>query len=252
MFYIGKHPFNTTSRQPIAECAPPVWPERMAELAHQARHPALRAFYQAGAVAPDTAIAQVPLLAMDFETTGTDARRDDIVSIGLVPMTLQRIHLRHGRHWLLKPRAVLRDESVVIHGITHSEVEKAPDLNALFITLLELMAGKVLVVHHRGIERQFLDAALQRRIGEGITFPCIDTLALEARQHRHRPVSLAARLFSRRPRVSLRLPESRTRYNLPRYPAHNALTDALACAELLQAQVAHHFSADTPVEALWC
>lgn len=251
MFYIGKHPFTTTSRQPAAECLPP-WPARMAELARQARHPALRAFYRAGAVAPDTAIDQVPLLAMDFETTGTDARRDDIVSIGLVPMTLQRIRLRHGHHWLLKPRAALRDESVVIHGITHSEVEKAPDLNALFITLLKLMAGKVLVVHHRGIERQFLDAALQRRIGEGIAFPCIDTLALEARRHRSRPDSLAARLFGGRPRISLRLPESRARYNLPRYPAHNALTDALACAELFQAQVAHHFSAQTPVDALWC
>ncbi len=246
MFYIGKHPLKT------APCPSLPWPEKMAELARQAQHPALRAFYRAGTVAPDTTIDRVPLLAMDFETTGLSARRDDIVSIGLVPMSLERIRLRDSRHWLLKPRTALRDESVVIHGITHSEVAKAPDLNTLFITLLEQMAGKVLVVHHRGIERQFLDAALKRRIGEGIHFPCIDTLALEARLHRRHTMNPVARLFGYRKPVSLRLPESRARYNLPHYPAHHALTDALACAELLQAQIAWHYAAETPIEALWC
>jgi DNA polymerase III epsilon subunit-like protein len=33
--------------------------------------------------------------------------------------------------------------------------------------------------------------------------------------------------------------------NLPRYQAHHALSDALATAELLQAQVAPHYSAAT-------
>lgn len=44
-------------------------------------------------VSPDTPLAQVPLVAMDFETTGLNADRDDIVSIGLVPLSLQRIRL---------------------------------------------------------------------------------------------------------------------------------------------------------------
>jgi len=38
---------------------------------------------------------------------------------------------------------------------------------------------------------------------------------------------------------------------LPRYRLHHALTDALATAELLQAQVAHRFTPDTPLSALW-
>jgi DNA polymerase-3 subunit epsilon len=37
----------------------------------------------------------------------------------------------------------------------------------------------------------------------------------------------------------LRLAECRSRYNLPAYPAHNALMDALAAAELLLAQLDH-------------
>ena len=38
---------------------------------------------------------------------------------------------------------------------------------------------------------------------------------------------------------------------LPIYSAHHALTDALACGELLQAQAATHYPAHTPVGALW-
>ena len=40
------------------------------------------------------------------------------------------------------------------------------------------------------------------------------------------------------PPGSLRLNAARSQYGLPRYGAHNSLTDALACAELYLAEVA--------------
>ena len=250
MFYLKTDKIGGKPERSRPGGSGPDWPTLFAELAQKARHPLLQRFYAAGSVAPATPLAEVPLIAMDFETTGIDARRDDIVSIGLVPMSLQRIRLRESRHWILKPNAHLREESVVIHGITHSEIEDAPDLERILGELLTIMAGKVVVVHHRNIERNFLDAALKQRLGEGILFPVIDTLELEARLHRRRPPGLIARLFGRRPE-SIRLPESRARYHLPHYHAHHALTDALACAELLQAQVAHRFSPQTPIQQLW-
>ena len=67
------------------------WSQRFSALAREARDARLRAFYAAGAVSPDTPLQQVPLLALDVETTGLDPARDGIVSIGLVPMTLDRI-----------------------------------------------------------------------------------------------------------------------------------------------------------------
>ncbi|PKM01882.1 MAG: DNA polymerase III subunit epsilon, partial [Gammaproteobacteria bacterium HGW-Gammaproteobacteria-12] len=65
-----------------------------------------------------------------------------------------------------------------------------------------------------------------------------------------RTVSWWDRLRGREP-LSIRLADSRLRYGLPLYSAHHALTDALACGELLQAQVARHYPAHTPVGALW-
>ena len=60
------------------------WPARFAGLAATARDARLQAFYAAGAVAGETALKDVPMVAIDVETTGLDPARDEIVSIGLV------------------------------------------------------------------------------------------------------------------------------------------------------------------------
>jgi len=230
----------------------PDWPARFAALAEAAHDPRLRAFYAAGAVAGDTPLAEVPMVAIDVETTGLDPARDEIVSIGLLPMTLERIASSASRYWVVRPRIELNAESVVIHAITHAQIEAAPDFGAVIDDVLAALAGRVVVVHCRDIERSFLDRALAARIGEGIEFPVIDTMELEARIHRAAPPGFFARLFGKRPAPeSIRLADSRTRYRLPRYRAHHALTDALATAELLQAQVAHRFAPETPLRELW-
>lgn len=229
-----------------------VWPERFALLAQSAKDARLRAFYAAGTVGHETPMSEAPLMALDVETTGLDPVKDGIVSIGLVPMGLERIRTSASRHWILKPRVPLGAESVTIHGITDSQVRAAPDLDAVLAEVLSAMAGHVLVVHCRDIERQFFNGALRSRIGETIEFPVIDTMELEARWHRGAKQRWWDGVLGRQPpRVSLRLADSRRRYNLPRYQPHHALTDALASAELLQAQVAHRFTPQTSVGDLW-
>lgn len=191
------------------------------------------------------------MAALDIETTGLDIEHDAIVSIGVVPMTMTRIQASASRYWVVRPDVELTPESITLHAITHSQVETAPDLESILDELLQALAGRIIIAHCRNIERGFLDAALKARIGEGIEFPIIDTMELEARLYR-KPPSLLARLLGRTKRnVSIRLAPSRARYRLPRYRAHHALTDALATAELLQAQIVHRFSPQTPLRELW-
>ena len=226
------------------------WAARFASLAVSAQDPRLQAFYQAGCVAADTPLEQVPLLALDVETTGLDANQHAIVSLGLLPFTLKRIRCGEACYWVVKPASELSSESVTFHHITHSDIQNAPRLGQILDELLTAMAGKVMVVHYRSIERSFLDQALRQQIGEGLQFPVIDTMQLEARLYPKRQPGWFGRLLGRQP-ISIRLADSRLRYNLPSYQAHHALTDALATAELLQAQVASHYSAQTPVSELW-
>lgn len=230
--------------------AVPGWPEYLADRAGRVSHPLLADFFSTGCPPADTPIGEAPLVALDIETTGLDPRRHAIVSVGVVPFTLARIPLREAHYWVLKPYRELTATSVTLHHITHDEVENAPDLAEVLPEVLEVLKGRLAVVHYRHIERGFFDAAVKNRLGEGLLFPVIDTMSLEARLYRQ---SLWAR-FRRwlgRPPVSIRLQASRERYGLPPYQGHHALVDALATAELLQAQVAHHYSADTPVGELW-
>ena len=229
----------------------PDWAQRFAVLAQSAKDRRLKAFYARGVPSGKCPIQDVPLVALDVETTGLDPMRDELVSIGIVPMTLTRIQSSASQYWVLKPTVELTPESVAIHAITHAQIASAPDLSVVLDELLLALAGRIVVVHCRDIERRFLNAALKARINEGIEFPVIDTMELEARLHR-KPPSFFTRLFGRRrPAESIRLAASRDRYHLPRYRAHHALTDALASAELLQAQIAHRFSPQTPLDALW-
>jgi DNA polymerase-3 subunit epsilon len=139
---------------------------------------------------------------------------------------------------------------VTIHGITHADLEQAPDLVDILPELLGCLAGRLPVVHYRDIERPFLDVALLHRLQEGIQFPLLDTMAIEAHLHPNRRPNFWQTWRGKKP-LSIRLSDSRLRYGLPHYAAHNALMDAIATAELLQAQIAHHFGAQTPVSDLW-
>jgi len=222
----------------------------MTQCAAVARDPRLQRFLAAWKLRPEQPLGETPLVALDIETTGLDPRRHSIVSIGVVPFTLDRINFSQRRHWLLKPRFQLQEQSVTFHRITHSALADAPDLTVVLEEVLASMAGRLPVVHYRNVERGFLESALRFRLGEGLQFPVIDTMELEARIYRQSVLARLRRWLGGQP-VSIRLHESRTRYGLPTYQPHHAVIDALATAELLQAQVAARFSPQTPISELW-
>jgi DNA polymerase-3 subunit epsilon len=208
----------------------------------------LESFYQQPLLDAKQSMQATDFVALDIETTGLDAQKDDIVSIGLVPFDHQRIYLANAKHWVVSSRR-LTSESVVVHGITHSEVAEAPSLDSILPELLASLQGKQVVVHYRYMEREFFRTAINELLQKNFLFPIIDTLELEAKHVRDQQ-SFVARLFQKQ-LPSLRLLYARERYHLPAYENHNALVDALATAELLQAQIAKHELAQVPVRKLW-
>jgi DNA polymerase-3 subunit epsilon len=218
-----------------------------AQLSKDAR---LKKFYDVGTYNDDTKLQDIEFVALDFETTGLDPKKNSIISIGLVPFTLKRIYCNQAKSWFINPKDKLQEDSIIIHGITHSDLKGAPDLRRILDQLLEQLAGKVVVVHYRNIERPFLDLHLRALFKEGIVFPVVDTMQIESNIQRKLAAGFLNRLRGKKP-ASIRLGQSRTRYHLPTYQPHDALTDAIATAELLQAQVGYHFSPDTPIKDLW-
>lgn len=192
----------------------------------------LHAFYAQGLGYLEQTVGEVPMVAVDIETTGLNHREDEIVSIGLVEFTAQRIFLNTAKHWLVSPQD-LSDTSVVVHGITHSDVSSAPTIERVLPELLPILAGKLVVVHYRAMEREFFRGACSSH--RPWLFPVMDTFTLELSM-----LTKAQAWWQRllnKPLLSLRLPNARLRYSLPDYQNHNALIDAIATAELLQAQI---------------
>ena len=226
------------------------WGQYMAKRVAATRYPALQDFYHTAWPAADTPLAEVEFVAMDIETTGLDAQRHAIVSIGLIPFTLGRIRSDQAWYQVVRPYGDLIPESVTFHHITHSDIYQAPRFSDIIEPLLQQLAGKPVVAHYRNIERSFIDEAAKHALGEGMLFPMIDTMQIEANLYPQRKTGWFSRFLARQS-SSIRLADSRSRYGLPTYQAHHALTDALGTAELFQAQVATHFSPEQRVGDFW-
>lgn len=174
---------------------------------------------------------QVEYIAIDMETTGLDPRVGHILSVGLVLLRGDRIDLSSAEHLLLHTSREIPEESAVIHRITDDQAAGGRNIGEVMPRLLELLGGRVMIAHHARIESGFLSNACVALYGVKPPIPTVDTQALALRWFRQRDQQVAAK--------ELRLHALRERYNLPRYPAHNALSDALAAAELFLAQVAY-------------
>jgi DNA polymerase-3 subunit epsilon len=165
-------------------------------------------------------------LALDLETTGLTPDADHILSVGFVPIIDQRIRLREARHLLVRADAEVA-QSATIHHLTDTHLEAGQPLETVLAHVLEALAARVLLVHHAPFDVGFLEAACRQCYGVPLSVRVADTLALQRQRDRHRPHEQRD--------GALRLHALRHRYGLPRYPAHDALSDALATAELFLA-----------------
>jgi DNA polymerase-3 subunit epsilon len=177
---------------------------------------------------PSVPLSELRLLAVDIETTGLDPRADRMLSIGYVPVDGGSVVLGGAG------RVVVRDDagvghSATVHGLTDDALARGEPLADAVAGLLAALTGRVLLAHFARIETGFLSAACERLWGASMPCVVVDTLELE-----HRVVTQRGQ---RDPAPgALRLWAARERHGLPVYRAHEALTDALACAELYLAQ----------------
>jgi DNA polymerase-3 subunit epsilon len=178
-------------------------------------------------------VAESELVSLDFETTGLDAQRDHVIAAGWVMIRCGRIVMATARELRVRSGGAGGvGQSAVIHGILDSDLDDAGSIESMLEQLLPELAGRVIVAHGASIERGFLAALLRRLGGVPMPNPFIDTMALERR------LLEGAGGQAREQHGDLTLDTCRTRHGLPEHQRHAAGADAVACAELLLAQVA--------------
>lgn len=199
----------------------------------------LRRYLESPVPDRSTPVDELSLLAVDVETTGLDPRRDRVLAVGFVPVDGTRIALGGAGAVLVRADARSDDDGVgqsaIVHGITDDRIAEGADVCEVVDLLFDAMVGRVLLAHYSPIETDFLGAMCRRLYGVRPPLVAVDTLELQRRVTRP-GIDMG---FTTDPHPDdLRLWGARERYGLPRYRAHDALVDAVACAELYLAQIA--------------
>lgn len=205
---------------------------RLFRARRKCRYPLQRQLLQEPLPSRRSRLADVEMLALDFETTGLNPATDRIVAAGWVVVRGDRLAYASAR----EVRVQAADtggvgQSAVIHGITDSDLEGGHSGGELLETLLPELVGRILLAHAASIERRFLAALLGPLGGVPPPNPCIDTMMVEQRLVEGEGGRIREGL------ESLTLDACRLRRGLPAHSQHSAGADAVACAELLLAQI---------------
>ena len=194
---------------------------------HGPREGAASAFAQTRAPPRATPWRAAQWCAIDLELTGLDARVNDIIAIGAVPIEEGRVLLGQSAYTLVRSGRRSEHGAVLVHKLRLPDVADAPPLDEALDLLLSVLAGRVPVFHTAGVERRFLRPLFSRRrlrLPDAADTEVLGRVWLARRGETAEWVSLA--------RVAERL-------GVPAEPPHHALADAVTTAKSFIALASH-------------
>jgi DNA polymerase III subunit epsilon len=169
--------------------------------------------------------------ALDLETGGLDAKADPILAVGMVPIRGGAIRLAETFASLVRPDALedIRPDSMRAHHLVPRDVREAPRIEAILTDIDVRIREGALLVHNAAMDVRFLRRAYRQAGRRWPGPPVVDTVVLLLKAARRaRFVNPDAPEME----PELNLAAARKRVALPEYASHDALTDAIAAAEL--------------------
>ena len=164
-----------------------------------------------------TALAALPAVVLDLETTGLDVTRERVVQVGAVAMMGGKILEAPRLDRLINPGVPIPPAATRIHGLKDEDVAGAPDFAAIAPVLQEIMSGRAVIGHNTAF-----DLAILRHEAARAGIPWREPAALDL-------VLLAGALEPSLPDLAL---ETVTRLlGVSIEGRHTALGDCLATAE---------------------
>jgi DNA polymerase-3 subunit epsilon len=196
-------------------------------LAQKSKQAGLNSYIETCPTLKVNQLSNTPIISVDLELTGLDARQNQIIAIGWTQIDQGRIRFGSNRHVLINAQQSV-GESATIHELMDSEVAMGVALETGLQLLFEAAQGRVWLFHHAGLDVAFLQQACLSWASVAPPFAVLDTMQMELAYRKRRELPVL--------QGELQLGKLRSSYNLPLYTAHNALIDACATAELLLAQ----------------
>lgn len=162
---------------------------------------------------------------VDVETTGLNVKKDEILSIAIIPMDGLKILFSEAYYRILKPRK-FKVDSVKYHGITPRMVEEAPTFCEVKEEILEKLKERIIVGYSINLDIEFLKKSFKEC---EIIFECkyVDVADVE---------KLIGRLFGDYTK-DVTLEELAKKYGVDIAYRHSALSDAYITAQIFQMQL---------------
>jgi DNA polymerase-3 subunit epsilon len=166
---------------------------------------------------------RAPLVALDFETTGLDLRRDAVISFGAVPIAAGRIELGNALYREVHPDVPPSAVSIAVHHLRPIDLRDAPTMAEARNELRAVLDRRYIVTWVAQVEASFLATVFG---GGSLSW-------LHRTIDAYRMVRALDHLTGDGPASGVgTLEETAERFGVPVEDAHHALDDAVMTAEL--------------------
>jgi len=176
---------------------------------------------------------QVPLVALDTETSGFTIGRDRMLSVAVIGMDWSRIKLETRVEWLVYQPNMAVNKATEIHGILPSDTLSGTPEKQMLENLLPLLSGAIVIGHQIWFDALMLNEALRRNFGIPFRNPIIDVgpMAMNELQ----PFRKSGYANQKPPSLE----DLCAHFGLPIHDRHTAEGDAFLAAELFLLMCGH-------------
>ncbi|AOY01690.1 3'-5' exonuclease [Jeongeupia sp. USM3] len=159
-------------------------------------------------------------VSLDCETTSLDARSAELLSIAAVPVRDGRVLLSEKLVLTVRPEGPIDAGTIPIHRLRPQDVAEGLPAHEALARLLDFIGPRPLVGYYLEFDLAIINRHLKPWIGIALPNRAIDVSTLYYDRH----------VSAYRPEVDLSLDAMLETLQLPRWPRHDALGDAVTAA----------------------
>lgn len=167
---------------------------------------------------------------IDTELTGLSEKQDSIVSIGAILMNEKSILLGNIFYRVLNPYCKPKDETVLIHELTCSDIEQAPDIKLILREFFDFLKSRTVVGHFIDIDIKFLKKEFKKWLNIDFNPDAIDTYIVFN-------WLIERGLISKKFRGAKTLSEIAEAFEIKIDKIHDSLYDAFITAQIFQREI---------------
>ena len=166
-------------------------------------------------------------VALDCETTGLNTKTDDIISIGAVRISGNRVMTSERLELLVRPdKKKFSAESVRVHRLREQDVAQGINVDDAMMQLMRFIGSRPLVGYYLEFDVAMINRVLFPILGMGLPQEKVEVSGLYY-DYKYRQLPTTAR---NNPSIDLRFDTLMRDLDLPLRAAHDAMNDAVMAA----------------------